>query len=93
MEPLRELNEGEKETTAKMMEDAAQVAELFEKFTKKMHSRSGKGTTDESGDGIKKRNNMEKKAEDGNDGRGTVTDNKPTEDTPIHDKGNSKEKV
>ena len=37
MEPLRELNEGEKETTAKMSEDAARVAELFEKFSQKMH--------------------------------------------------------
>jgi hypothetical protein len=63
MEPLRELNEGEKETAAKMTEDAARVAELFEKFGKKMHLMNRKATESENIEGSEKKEKKKSKKE------------------------------
>lgn len=62
MEPLRELNEGEKETTAKMTEDAARVAELFEKLGKKMHLTNQETESENRG---QREKGKEEKHEDG----------------------------
>ena len=64
MEPLRELNEGEKENTAKITEDAARVAELFEKFDKRIHLFREKAADSENDEDVEKKEKREDQGEE-----------------------------